>query len=212
MAGSSTAPPSINVEPGVQVSFLDPAIRIVVKRGNEVTVAVYRGRATVTIGKEAIGKEDKRELEEGKEVRVDLQLREVQERPARFSKAEEDAFLRLARNLDIPVPPTPAPTPCPALANLSLRTSVDTITSQVTATWTSSGGCPPFSGTLTARYTDQPPPPYKTYTVATQADKQTDIPPLRCEGNFTIQYEIILADRTGQKASASTTASVKPLC
>ena len=130
----------------------------------------------------------------------------------------------------IPVTPTPSPTPtpaptstptktntpkpsstsCPKFTNASLSAVVDSRTNEVALTWSSSGGCGPWTGTLTAKYSAGGDP--WSYDVKGQSGKQTDKPPVRCEGSFEIQYALKLSDSSGQSVTANTTAKVVWIC
>ncbi len=77
-------------------------------------------------------------------------------------------------------------------------------------TWRSIGGCGPFSGTVTARYSDQP-APYATYKISAQAGTLTDQPAAHaCVSSYAIIYTLTLRDRSGQVVTAST--SVQLFC
>ena len=109
--------------------------------------------------------------------------------------------------------PTLTPTPCPDLTNATLSATVIANSgNQVSVAWGSTGGCSPYSGTLTARYTDQE-LPYAIYSVEAQTGKLTDKPPSRCEGRLTIEYALVLSDsRKGQSVTVKTTANVTRVC
>ena len=112
------------------------------------------------------------------------------------------------------IPPSPTasstwtPTACPNLGGLTLTVSKDPTR---TVSWNSTGGCPPFGGTLTARYSGED-TPYDTYQVTTQSGSHNDEPPTRCEGTFTIEYTLTLYDSSGQVATTTTTSEITWIC
>jgi len=99
-------------------------------------------------------------------------------------------------------------TPCPQLGGLTL-----TVTEYPTRTvsWNSTGGCSPFTGTLTARYTDES-TPYDTFQVTTRSGTHIDEPPVRCEGTFTILYKLTLYDSSGQVVTFTKTSEIIWIC
>ncbi len=108
-----------------------------------------------------------------------------------------------------PATPTATQIPCP-----DLTSSLDAVVgsdNKVTVIWESTGGCPPFTGTISAQYIDQE-SPYATYKLTTGAGKLIDAPPLRCEGNFTILYLLYLYDSSGQTAINSAQRTINWLC
>ena len=103
---------------------------------------------------------------------------------------------------------TPTNTPCPKFTNGTLSTSVDTGTNKVAVTWSSTGGCGPFTGTITATYKGDP-SPYATYDFNSQSGKLTDNRKVRCGG--TIVYVLTLKDNSGQTMTV-TNSDIYWLC
>jgi hypothetical protein len=112
-------------------------------------------------------------------------------------------------NTRTPIPSrTPTLTPCPRLtARLDARAQGD---STVLA-WSWTGGCGGVTGSLTARYIDER-EPYRTYRVLRTPGRQTDLPPVRCEGNFTVLYVLALQDAGGQTAAPAAERRVNWVC
>ncbi|HVN54450.1 MAG TPA: hypothetical protein VMT46_08975 [Anaerolineaceae bacterium] len=103
---------------------------------------------------------------------------------------------------------TQTSTPCPQIKYLKITVNVDPIR---TVSWSATGGCAPFSGTLTSKYTDQS-SPYHTYQVTSRSGTVPDDPPVRCEGTFNIQYTINLKDSSGQSWWTLAISSVTFIC
>jgi len=101
---------------------------------------------------------------------------------------------------------TPTFTPCP-FGGVSLTSSQN----PRTVSWNANGGCSPFSGTLTARYTDQA-QPYATYQIRTSSGTIEDQPPPRCEGVFDIAYTITLSDRNNQTVNRTIITQITWIC
>ncbi len=110
-------------------------------------------------------------------------------------------------------PPTdteqPRPTECAKFTNGSLRASGPGVEARVTLTWSSSGGCAPISGTITATYEGQR-DPYAKHEVSGNSGKIEDqIAQLEpCKGGiYDIVYQLVLLDASG--ASITTSAKVQ---
>ena len=88
---------------------------------------------------------------------------------------------------------------------------MDARTNAVNLAWGTTGGCGPYEGSLNATYKGEE-TPYATYGIKTASGKQTDIPPVRCEGRFTIVYTLTLRDSSGQTVVVNKTAEVTWLC
>ncbi len=111
-----------------------------------------------------------------------------------------------------PVPPTATwtPIPCPPFGNARLTLDV-TVYNQVYVVWSSSGGCPPYRGTITARYEGEQ--PYATYSITEPEGYLIDQPPWpgRC-GTFQLIYELTLYDSSGQVVTATATTWITWIC
>ncbi len=81
----------------------------------------------------------------------------------------------------------------------------------VNQAWGTTGGYGPYEGGLTVTYKGEG-SPYETYGIKTASGKQTDKPPVRCEGTFTIVYSLTLRDSSGQTVTANATAEVTWIC
>jgi len=115
-----------------------------------------------------------------------------------------------------PEPPILAITPIPVCERMTEPEIVASSTypsARVHVSWTVRGGCPPFQGTITARYTD-PNTSYATYPIANSSGDLTDTPPTRCprEGTFTIVYTLTLRDRTGQSVTTTFEIPIRIIC
>lgn len=77
--------------------------------------------------------------------------------------------------------------------------------------WESAGGCGPYTGLLTATYLGEN-EPYATYDITEPSGILFDETPFRCEGTFTVQYELILVDILDREVTASTTREVTFIC
>ena len=97
-------------------------------------------------------------------------------------------------------PTSAPPTPCPKFTSATLSAVVVSRTNAVALTWRSTGGCGPFTGTLTATYKGDS-SPYAAYEIKDQSGKLADNPEVRCEG--TIVYVLTLKDSSGQTVTAS---------
>ena len=106
---------------------------------------------------------------------------------------------------------TPTNTPCPKFTNGTLSTSVDTGTNKVTVTWSSTGGCGLFTGTITATYEGDG-APYATHKITGQSGKLTDSPPGGRCGSFDVLYNLKLNDSSGQSVNVNAAANVYWLC
>lgn len=113
-----------------------------------------------------------------------------------------------------PIPPTATwtPPPCPPFGNPSLSLEVDPTQNSVYVFWGSSGGCPPYNGTITARYQGEQ--PYATYSIREPSGYLIDQPPppLHCEGRFQLIYELTLYDGSGQVVTATATTWITWIC
>lgn len=106
--------------------------------------------------------------------------------------------------------PTATVTPCPALANPVIA-ATGPYPSPVSVTWRSTGGCAPYSGTISAQYI----PFYGTPTsrsgpipISSQSGNTSDAPPQGCWS--TITYTLNLKDRTGSAVTASSSTRYCP--
>ncbi|MER3545975.1 MAG: hypothetical protein C4311_15630 [Chloroflexota bacterium] len=110
-----------------------------------------------------------------------------------------------------PIPPTATwtPPPCPTLAITGFNAD-PTPGHGVYVVWSSAGGCPPYRGTITARYLGEQ--PYATYSITEPSGYLIDQPPVRCEGRFQLIYELTLYDSSGQVATATTTTWITWIC
>lgn len=109
-----------------------------------------------------------------------------------------------------PIPPTATwtPPPCPTMvASLNVEPPQY---NYVFVFWSSEGGCPPYRGTITARYQGEQ--PYATYTITQPNGYLVDQPPLRCEGRFQLIYELTLYDASGQVVTATATTWITWIC
>ncbi len=102
-------------------------------------------------------------------------------------------------------------TPCPKFTNGTLSTSVDIGTNKVTVTWSSTGGCGLFTGTITATYEGDE-APYATHKITDQSGKLTDMPPGGRCGSFNVLYNLKLNDSSGQSVNVNAAANVYWLC
>ena len=93
----------------------------------------------------------------------------------------------------------------------ALSSSEDARTNAVNLAWGTTGRCGPCEGSLTAIYKGDD-SPYETHGVKTASGKQTDNPPVRCEGRFTIVYTLTLRDSSGQTVTANATTEVTWIC
>ena len=112
---------------------------------------------------------------------------------------------------DKPTSAPPTNTPCPKFTNATLSASVDTRINDVNLAWGTTGGCGSYEGSLTATYKGED-SPYATHGIKIASGKQTDNPPVRCEGTFTIVYTLTLRDSSGQTVTAGATVEVTWLC
>lgn len=78
-------------------------------------------------------------------------------------------------------------------------------------TWHASGGCPPFSGTLTARFQDRS-DAFATVPISEASGSAAVEAPVRCEGTFTVVYTLTLQDRTGRKLTKTATRQILFIC
>lgn len=106
---------------------------------------------------------------------------------------------------------TPTNTPCPKFTNPTLSAVIANLNNDVSLAWGSSGGCGPFTGTITATYKGES-DPFEIYDVGGQSGKLTKRPDVRCEGTFTIVYALTLQDASGNTVSTTTTVAVTWLC
>ena len=88
---------------------------------------------------------------------------------------------------------------------------MDTRTNAVNLAWGTTGGCGSYEGSLTATYKGED-LPYATHGIKTASGKQTDSPPVRCEGTFPIVYTFTLRDSSGQTVTAGASVEVTWLC
>ena len=88
---------------------------------------------------------------------------------------------------------------------------MDARTNAVNLAWGTTGGCGYYEGSLTAIYKGDD-SPYETHGIKTASGKQTDNPPVRCEGIFTIVYTLTLRDSSGQTVTANATTEVTWIC
>lgn len=99
---------------------------------------------------------------------------------------------------------------CPAFTDLSLdAVMVDDYTFDVT--WSASGGCAPYTGTLTATYTDED-EPYAVYDIGSISGSLLDEPRLRCAGTFPLEYELRLVDALERELTAVISQKIFFLC
>jgi hypothetical protein len=75
---------------------------------------------------------------------------------------------------------------------------VDPQTERVRVAWDVSGGCAPYSGTITARVVGQS--PHRTHIIKDAANTVFDFPP-PCAG--TVEYVLTLTDSTGRQVTGS---------
>ncbi|MFN8499760.1 MAG: NBR1-Ig-like domain-containing protein [Anaerolineae bacterium] len=117
-----------------------------------------------------------------------------------------------------PAPPAPGPTvnteflACLVPVTLELGVSPDSRnyrTSRVS--WRATGGCAPFSGTLTARFQDRG-DVFATYPISDAIGSMAVEAPVRCEGTFTVVYTLTIQDRVGHKVTKAATRQILFLC
>jgi hypothetical protein len=77
--------------------------------------------------------------------------------------------------------------------------------------WQSTGGVPPYSGTIAARYAVES-NPYITYKISNATGVLVDDPPLKCSGTFDVIYTINLYDGSGRSSTMSETVQVLWIC
>ncbi len=113
-----------------------------------------------------------------------------------------------------PPPPTKTPEPsatqCAKFTNPALSGKAG-IGNQVDLTWSSSGGCAPVSGQITAVYVKDA-TPFATLKISGNSGKITNQPPVKCEGTFVIRYVLVLQDATGGQLTTSLEIQVTWIC
>jgi hypothetical protein len=77
--------------------------------------------------------------------------------------------------------------------------------------WEYDVNCPPYKGVLTGRYSDQD-EPFVTYDINEPSGSIVDQPPFRCEGSFTIVYELTLSDALEREVSVRDTVEALFIC
>jgi hypothetical protein len=105
----------------------------------------------------------------------------------------------------------PAIAACADLSDADLSVSPNRATNEVRVTWSSTGGCPPFTGVIAARY-ERDSAPYERYPISQRAGTLSDQPPRRCEGSFVVVYTLTLADSEQNRASATASTTVRWSC
>lgn len=102
--------------------------------------------------------------------------------------------------------PTATSTPCPPLANPRISAAQSAASANtVIVTWSSTGGCSPYTGQITAQYVPFPgsgTPSSRVYPISSQSGQLTDTPSQMCLQ--TINYSLALRDRSGQNVTAAT--------
>jgi hypothetical protein len=104
-----------------------------------------------------------------------------------------------------------SPDSCPTLTSATLSATTDSGSNAVTVSWDTAGGCPPFTGTISATYRGAT-TPYVVYRATKPSGIVIDTPPARCEGTFTVDYTLTITDSLGQRLVASASASVQWIC
>jgi hypothetical protein len=115
-------------------------------------------------------------------------------------------------------PDTPDVDDCPPFETLVVRPLAEDDGTKVAVEWIASGGCEPFSGTLSRAYVDPPSQP-EIIPVSGSFGRERDIPPCR-EGEWELEYVLELRDgvdvlRTGRAKYAieweSCLPGIKPI-
>jgi len=115
-----------------------------------------------------------------------------------------------------PPPPPPPPPTCPtrlALGNFTAQPVAGVYPPTVDISWSSSGGCSPFSGSIVGNYAGQP--AYKSYAITAQQGALRDQPPppFTCpSGTFTVIYTFTLKDKVGQTITSTQRVNVTWQC
>jgi hypothetical protein len=99
--------------------------------------------------------------------------------------------------------PTYTPTYCPP-PSVTVATHYRSAAFEVDVYWNTRGGCVPFSGTLTARWSNEH-TPYLTVPLTQSSGLYTDRFPCRVG---TIQYTVTLFDNAGKRTSSTASAQV----
>jgi hypothetical protein len=98
---------------------------------------------------------------------------------------------------------------CPRF-EVTLMATASSQTRDVRLQWSASGGCTGITGTITARYLDQP--AYAMYPISSGSGTIVDRPPSRCQGSYTVQYTIELTNSGGQRVSTQVMVPNTYLC
>lgn len=106
--------------------------------------------------------------------------------------------------------PEPSATQCAKFTNPALSGKAG-IGNQVDLTWSSSGGCAPVSGQISAAYVKDA-TPFATLKISGNSGKVTNQPPVKCEGTFMIRYVLVLQDASGGQITTSIEVQVTWIC
>lgn len=128
----------------------------------------------------------------------------------KIARDEPVLWLQLAIS---PVRPTETarPGPCPPLGDVLLRPDKGATSQVHVVVWSVTGGCAPYRGTITARYADEE-EVYATTPITDPGGLLIDYPPVRCEGQFSVMYELTLRDNSGQTAEATASLPITWIC
>lgn len=112
-----------------------------------------------------------------------------------------------------PPPPSDTPPPPTACAKFTnpLLSAKPGAGNQVGVNWSSSGGCEPITGKISATYERQS-RPYAVHEIKGNSGNLVDKPEPICEGTYTIVYELVLQDASGLTLTTKTEARVTWVC
>lgn len=128
--------------------------------------------------------------------------------PERFRPITLEQFENRIRRTDSPIE-TAGQLACPEFEELEL--TAEKTDGGFNLVWAVDGGCPPYNGTLTARYVGEE-ESFATYDINESSGSLFDQPPGRCEGTFTVRYQLVLVDSLGREVSAETEGEILFIC